>query len=292
MNTAALYRDRTPRLISPGSRWMIFLAVVAVHALLVFLPYLKSLRPAPVRENMFKVKLGSDQPSHDVNVGKPERTRPTGVEPAAPEKPITPPPEPQIPKTPPKKVTPPPEPQIPKAPPKKTVKPPPKRTTRKTVAPPPEPTVPTASTKPRNHSTGDRRSSTSRQTEEKRRGGNNFNNTVPIGSRNTGQRLGKPDHRTPQGGLTEADEAYNRRLKVVMEDKWIQPPDSLLGGLRPQATIELEISADGRVLSARIIKESGNFSMDESVRRLLKVLDRVPVPPNGALKIHVNLAVK
>ena len=104
--------------------------------------------------------------------------------------------------------------------------------------------------------------------------------------------LGKPNHQTPQGGLTEADEAYYNRLKQLLDFKWAQPPDSLLGGQRPQATIELEISADGRVLSARIIRKSGVFSMDESIRLLLKALDRVPRPPNGALIVDVNMEVK
>ncbi len=294
MNTSALYVDRTPRLISPGSRAVIFLVVIVVHALLVSLPYLRTLRPTPVKENMFKVKLGSDKPSHDVEVGKPERTRPTGVEPATPapaEPKFTPPKPKPKPKAEPQFTPPKPKPK-PKAEPKFTPpkpKPSPKPEPKVT---PPKHTGHSAATKPDTSSSDNRRSSSSRPTGTRRSGGNNFNNTVPIGSRNTGQRLGKPDHRTPQGGLTEEEEAYYNRLKKLLDFKWVEPSRTHLGDLRPRTTIELEISADGRVLSSKIVQASGNASMDESIRRLLKVLDRVPAPPNGALIIHVNMEVK
>ena len=285
MNTSALYHDRTPQLVSPGSRWVIFLAVVVVHALLISLPYLRTLRPAPVKENMFKVKLGSDKPSHDVNVGKPERTRPTGAPPSP-----HPPAEPKV-KIPPKKVAPPAEPKV-RIPPKPKVRP---KVEPKVEIPPKTSKSASAersgaTTAAQSRSTS--RQSSARQTDTRRSGGNNFNNTVPIGSRNAGQRLGKPDHRTPQGGLTEAEEAYYNRLKKLLDFKWVEPSRTHLGDLRPQATIELEISPDGRVLGSKIVKASGNVSMDESVRRLLKVLDRVPPPPNGAMIIHVNMEVK
>ncbi len=40
---------------------------------------------------------------------------------------------------------------------------------------------------------------------------------------------------------------------------------------------------------ARIIRRSGNRSMDESVQRMLANLDRVPAPSNGSTSIQMIL---
>ncbi|MBQ6352515.1 MAG: energy transducer TonB, partial [Lentisphaeria bacterium] len=50
--------------------------------------------------------------------------------------------------------------------------------------------------------------------------------------------------------------------------------------------------ADGRVLGAKLSESSGNAMMEASIRRLIKVLDRVPAPPNGQLTILVDMEIK
>ena len=123
-------------------------------------------------------------------------------------------------------------------------------------------------------------------------GGWNFNPNVKIGTRDRGQVKGPADHKTPQGGLTQEEEAYYASLKKFLDFRWVEPSRTVLGDQRPTAVLELTIAADGRVLGARIVESSGNASMDASVKRLIKVLDRVPVPPNGQLTILVDMEVK
>ena len=307
MNTPAFYHDSPPPLISPASRVVIFFAVVAVHVLLISLPWLWNMRQPKVAENRFRVKLGAAEPSHDEKTGEPMRVRP-GLKSSPSEPPVDiprpkPKPKPKI-KEPSVDIPPRPKPK-----PKPKIKEPsvtipprskPKLRTKSTTRQVQEPAVdiPTRSTKrtaetKQNSASSDKRTATSQTSRiNTRRSGDNTNNTVRIGSENVGQRRGPRDYRTPQGGLTEEVAAYSRRLKLFVEDKWIPPSHTHLGDQRPQATIELEISADGRVLSARIIRKSGVFSMDESIRLLLKALDRVPRPPNGALIVDVNMEVK
>ena len=299
MNTVALYRDHAPKLVSPDRRAVIVIAVVVVHALLISLLSPENLRPSPIRasaseEKAFKVRVETEKcPPVDVveqtvSAPQPEPT----VE--IPTKTITPPPEqtappkkrvPQIEPTvnfPPKKVVPQIEPTFPITPPKTIARQPEPdiEIPTKKITPPPAPVVTTIPTKVRssaatNHRTPPhdvRRHRASPQAGTRNFYGNNFP--------------------TQQGALTEADEAYHRKLRNILDFKWKEPPDSLLNGRRPQTTIELEISADGRVVGASVVKESGNGPMDESIRRLLKTLDRLPPPPRGAMKIHVNMAVK
>ena len=309
MTAYSLYADRTPVLMSNKSRVAILLVVLAVHAVLVPLPWLLSMRRPQVKENMFRVKLGGDTPRTAPHLGPAEQVRSNAgpkssppPEPPAPQvkQPPRPPVEPPVPKVkpPPRPPVEPPVPRVKRLP--RQTKVPPKPTPR----PPVEPPVPRVKQPPRQQPKikGTRQNVKSNQqpsrsrpdTRSTGRTGGSTRHTagVPIGSRDAGQRLGPSNHQTPQGGLTAAEEKYYDQLKKFLDFKWSQPPDSLLGGQRPQATIELEISADGRVLSSKIVKLSGNNSMDESVRRLLKVLDRVPAPPNGAMKIHVNMVVK
>ena len=92
--------------------------------------------------------------------------------------------------------------------------------------------------------------------------------------------------------MTQEDAAYYAILKRFLgPPKWIAPSRTVLGDLRPTAVLELTIAADGRVLGARIVESSGNVSMDNSVKRLIKVLDRVPAPPHGELTVLVDMEV-
>ncbi|UKI30197.1 MAG: TonB C-terminal domain-containing protein [Lentisphaeria bacterium] len=61
----------------------------------------------------------------------------------------------------------------------------------------------------------------------------------------------------------------------------------LLGDRLPEVLIQLSIAADGRVTDARVLKPSGVKAMDESIKRLLANLDRVPTPPNGKVTFQL-----
>lgn len=293
-------RPRIPPLSSPFRRAWIFVGILLAHLLVVGGPlawwWLMG-RLNPPKEIAFKVKLGDLTPSHAPVVGEPERLRP-GVQVPAP---APAPPEPVVKPIP--RPRPKPRPQAAEP----VVKPKPRPKTKVTPRPKPRPRAvePVVSPRPRSSAQNKPRTQT-RPTRQQRAssveeaqsqvyrpaGGDNFNRNVKIGSRDAGQVKGPADHKTPQGGLTKDEEAYYTNLKKFLDVKWVEPSRTHLGDLRPKATLELEIAADGRVLNARIVQASGNTPMDESVRRLIKVLDRVPTPPGGALKILVQMEVK
>jgi len=284
-------------------RWRIFCHVFILHALIIGGPMVwlwAHGKLFPPKENAFKVKLGDITPSHAEVVGPPERLRPAAnPSPPAP----APPPEPAVPTPPKPKPRPvPSEPVVkplPKPKPRPRAKPKPKPRPKKVVRPKAEPKVtlpPRHSTRPvkpsprhshRPTSVAEAQSQVYRPS-----GGSNFNPNVKIGSRDAGQVKGPADHKTPQGGLTKSEEAYYASLKKFLDVKWVEPSRILLGDLRPKTAIELDIAPDGRVLRARIVQASGNGPMDDSIRRMFKVLDRVPAPPNGRMKISVLMEVQ
>jgi len=289
-----------PGLSSPMRRMWILFSILILHFAIIGGPLFWNWahgKLSPPKENRFKVKLGEITPSHAPEVGPPERTRPRPTPPAAAPAPA----EPKIaPRPKPKPKPRPAEPKIvprPKPKPKSRPKP---RPAEPKIAPRPRPVEPKVVPRPvrdaNSRSAAQNRRQNRRQNIEDQvyqaPGGNNFNPNVRIGSRDTGQVRGPADHKTPQGGLTQADEAYYNNLKRFLDFRWVEPPRSLLGGQRPTAVLELTIAADGRVLGAKLSESSGNAMMEASIRRLIKVLDRVPAPPNGQLTILVDMEIK
>ena len=304
-------RVAAPRRTPGGHRGKIFTHVLVIHLLILFGPigYLafENWRNPP-EENAFRVKIGGRELSHDWEVGPPERRPPSpnpgaaAPEPAAPE-PEVPEPAPRVAEPAAPKIAPPPrikEPAAPKV----------KRTARQQAKPKTKPkpkTRPKSSAKQSSRSTAKPKSSSRsristrpRNVEEAQRqvyrpgnsgkigGGSNYNSAVPIGSRDVGQAYGKPDHRTPGGGAKdEFDMRYGIRVGNYLKYRWTQPPRSLLGDRLPEVLIQLSIAADGRVTDARVLKPSGVKAMDESIKRLLANLDRVPTPPNGKVTFQL-----
>ena len=304
-------RVAAPRRTPGGHRGKIFTHVLVIHLLILFGPigYLafENWRNPP-EENAFRVKIGGRELSHDWEVGPPERRPPSpnpgaaAPEPAAPE-PEVPEPAPRVAEPAAPKIAPPPrikEPAAPKV----------KRTARQQAKPKTKPkpkTRPKSSAKQSSRSTAKPKSSSRSRTstrprnvEEAQRqvyrpgnsgkigGGSNYNSAVPIGSRDVGQAYGKPDHRTPGGGAKdEFDMRYGIRVGNYLKYRWTQPPRSLLGGRLPEVLIQLSIAADGRVTDARVLKPSGVKAMDESIKRMLANLDRVPTPPNGKVTFQL-----
>lgn len=304
-------RVSAPRRTPGGHRGKIFTHVLVIHLLILFGPigYLafENWRNPP-EENAFRVKIGGRELSHDWEVGPPERRPPSpnpgaaAPEPAAPE-PEVPEPSPRVAEPAAPKIAPPPrikEPAAPKV----------KRTARQQAKPKTKPkpkTRPKSSAKQSSRSTAKPKSSSRSRTstrprnvEEAQRqvyrpgnsgkigGGSNYNSAVPIGSRDVGQAYGKPDHRTPGGGAKdEFDMRYGIRVGNYLKYRWTQPPRSLLGDRLPEVLIQLSIAADGRVTDARVLKPSGVKAMDESIKRMLANLDRVPTPPNGKVTFQL-----
>lgn len=263
-----------------NSRWKIRSVILLLHVLCIGIPLLwetldNFFRPPKV--NAFRVKIGPKELSTAPIVGPPERSRPGSS--ALPPEPVVPsPPRPEIP----------PEPKVAipkKKPVKKTVKKPVKKPVKKAVKKPVKKRKNIKKTvkKPVKRNVPRRKLQVQKKREElyRPRGGNNFNPAVPLGTRDRGQKRGKQDNRTPGGGLTEAEEQFNRRAGMYLKNIWTQPPKSLLGSQLPEVTIELSIAADGRVIGRRITRPSGNPAMDQSVRNLLERLDRMPAPPRA-----------
>ncbi len=113
------------------------------------------------------------------------------------------------------------------------------------------------------------------------RTGTNTNPLIPIGNREVGTVKGAPNNVPPGGGKLAEDTGFGERVGQYLKLQWQEPPRSLLGGKFPEATIELVIDAEGRVLTGRILRPSGISAMDESVERLLRALRTVPRPGDG-----------
>ncbi len=288
-------------LTSHKLRMSIRMHVVVLHCLIIFGPlgfivFRNWLSP---QESAFKVKLMGPLSTGE-EVGPPSRLRNTPD--PGPRPPEPSPPEPQKPTPPAPPV--PPTPPVPKPPPvpKQTVKKPvpkpppvPKQTVKKPT-PPKQQTVkkPTPAKPTPRKLTAEEQVALARKNATKTGdgGGTNTNIAVPIGSADRAQTSGPQNNATPGGGAKGEDEAYWNRLGNYVKMRWTQPPGSLLGDNRPTVTIELDIAADGRVTGSRIIRRSGNRSMDDSVQRLLAALDRVPTPSNGATSLQLRLCTE
>ena len=240
-------------------KWKIRAVILLLHVLCIGVPLLWEALHAffrPPKVNAFRVKIGPSELSTSPEVGPPERKRPGSSVP----EPVLPV-EPKV--TPPVKKTA----QVRKQVKKQIKKPVQKKKVKKQVKKqqPQKAVQKKQQSKPRKIS--------------RPAGGRNYNPAVPLGSRDRGQQKGRQDNRTPGGGLTEAEEQFNRRAGLYLKDIWVQPPKSLLGSTLPAVTIEIEIATDGRVLSKKITRPSRIPAMDQSVETLLARLDRMPAPP-------------
>lgn len=98
-----------------------------------------------------------------------------------------------------------------------------------------------------------------------------------------------------QGILDDQENSeYENKLKNYIRPKWKQPSKIQLGGDLPAITLYLTIEGNGMISSVKF-DPCGNNAMDESVRALIEVLKRtpVPVPPKKQrLIFHVTLNTK
>ncbi len=81
-------------------------------------------------------------------------------------------------------------------------------------------------------------------------------------------------------GTGELSAPYEQALGFYLKQYWDTPEKRLLGNKMPEVTVQINISADGRIISYRILKLSGNQLMDDSVERLFMSVKQVPPPPD------------
>jgi TonB family protein len=85
-------------------------------------------------------------------------------------------------------------------------------------------------------------------------------------------------------------------LKKLYEEAWI-PPTAARDN-EPIVSVEIVVAKDGRVLSSRILKASGNSNLDRSVESTLKRVKEVHPLPEGStdekrtFKLNFNLTTK
>lgn len=304
---------RRRKLDNPVTRCLTTIVILALHLLIiggtVFWGGGCSSTREP-KEKIYKVKLGGSEPSHAPEVGPPERLRPTGdPSPPAPKEPeVKPSPKP-APKEPAVKPQPKPRPKEP------AVKPQPKpRPKEPTVKPVKQKTKQKPNQQQRKRQpTGNVKEPAVKPTKNTRQnsrstkkpveddgiyhppGGNNFNPNVKIGSRDAGQVKGPADHRTPMAGRNnEAQQKWIKNVGLFVDGFWTPPENVFWGDNPPTAVLELVISADGQVLSARMLGSSGNARMDGTIQQLIRQLKgrTVPRPPGGQQTIELEMIPK
>jgi TonB family protein len=98
------------------------------------------------------------------------------------------------------------------------------------------------------------------------------------------------------GGGGEAYASYDAAVKSIYWHAWTPPEDTASDAAITKATVT--ISSDGSVLSARILKPSGDASVDRSVQRTLDQVRFIAPFPEGAkdkqrtYTINFNLKAK
>ena len=294
---------------TPGGRVLLYLVIAAAHAVLLFGPLLllDVLNKRTPKENAFRVKIGAAELSQGPEVGMPERKPPVPPAPPAPEPKVPavkPKPEPKVPVVKPKPVPPKPKPVAPKPKPKPV---PPK--VKPAVKPKPEPKVPVVKPKPKpvKPVVKPRKKPVKPVVKPKPKNNPmdgvyqesskpNMNPKVPIGTRDRSQKYApKADHKDPGGGR-KVDEAqfvrYGKNVENYIYSRWAEPPRALLRGEFPETVVEITIEANGRVSAAKVVRASGNASMEESVKALLSQLDLLPRPPDGRITFRITLKTR
>ena len=283
---------------TPGGRVLLYLVIAAAHAVLLFGPLLllDVLNKRTPKENTFRVKIGAAELSQGPEVGMPERKPPVPPAPPAPEPKVPavkPKPEPKVPVVKPKPVPPKPKPVAPKPKPKPVppkvkpaVKPKPEPKVP-VVKPRPKPVKPVVKPKPKTNPMDGVYQEPSKP---------NMNPKVPVGTRDRSQKYApKADHKAPGGGR-KADEAqfvrYGKNVENYIYSRWAEPPRALLRGEFPETVVEITIEANGRVSAAKVVRASGNASMEESVKALLSQLDLLPRPPDGRITFRITLKTR
>lgn len=79
------------------------------------------------------------------------------------------------------------------------------------------------------------------------------------------------------------------RVRAAFYQVWVQPSRTEVGGEAAEAVIVL--GPNGRVISGRLSKSSGNAVLDNSVRRALNAVPRVTGLPSGFEQRHREISI-
>lgn len=93
----------------------------------------------------------------------------------------------------------------------------------------------------------------------------------------------------------EADDVYGTAITRHLQQRWQQPSRHTVPDSVSAPTVRLVIQEDGTVTDASIIRGSGNSRLDNSVRRLLSRLDKLPPPSRygmSSLELTVNFKLE
>lgn len=83
---------------------------------------------------------------------------------------------------------------------------------------------------------------------------------------------------------------YYEQVRVFLMSSWRQPNAAQLNNARPEVKVLIHVDASGRIVSAKIVKRSGNRAMDESVETLLRKVRILPKPPEEmTFSVNVNI---
>lgn len=115
---------------------------------------------------------------------------------------------------------------------------------------------------------------------------------------NTNDSSGNFRHRSVNKNNTERAKAvtsremlnYYEQVRVFLMSSWRQPNAAQLNNTRPEVKVLIHVDASGRIVSAKIVKRSGNRAMDESVETLLRKVRILPKPPEEmTFSVNVNI---
>ncbi len=93
-------------------------------------------------------------------------------------------------------------------------------------------------------------------------------------------------------GTAQANPAmltYYDSISSLLYERWEQPSKLAVSGAPPSVLVRLNIGRDGRLMDYQIIKNSNFAEMDDSVKRMLSTIDKLPPPPDGAMTIEATL---
>jgi TonB family protein len=86
---------------------------------------------------------------------------------------------------------------------------------------------------------------------------------------------------------------YHEMIHDRFYSQWEQPTSLFGGGTHFAATVQIRIERDGRISSFEVINSSGNFVMDESIKKAGQRVRRIdPLPDGlgsgGAYTVRIN----
>lgn len=94
----------------------------------------------------------------------------------------------------------------------------------------------------------------------------------------------------PVGVLDKDLIDYYDKVAAYLKRNWNQPNKAALNNSMPKVEVRLRIDNAGKVLSATIIRRSGNRAMDASVEELVQELKVLPNPPK-AMEFVVTMEI-